>query len=265
METGKVSEIIFGIHPVQEALRSGKKFDRLYISQGRKGKGLTEILALAKSRRIEVRFEPWERLTSRVGAAASHQGVIGVTSSFLYRAFEDLLVTFPQYDEPPFLLLLDQIQDPHNLGAILRSAECAGVHGVIIPKRKAVDITPTVVKASAGATAYIPVCRVTNLASTIERLKERGIWVVGTSGSAQQQYTTIDFTVPVALVIGNEEKGMRRLVAEKCDMLAAIPLYGKIASLNASVSSALLMFEVRRQRNLKTEIRNLKSGTTRVE
>jgi 23S rRNA (guanosine2251-2'-O)-methyltransferase len=122
------------------------------------------------------------------------------------------------------------------------------VHGVIIPKRKAVDITPTVMKASAGATAYVPVCRVTNLATTIDTLKKRGIWVIGTSGHAQQQYTSLDFTVPVAIVIGNEEKGMRRLVTEKCDMLTAIPLYGKLSSLNASVSSALLMFEVRRQR-----------------
>lgn len=208
---------------------------------------------MAKSRRIEVRFEPWERLTSRAGGVTSHQGVIGIISLFSYMAFEDLLTTLPQYDEPPFLLLLDRIQDPHNLGAILRSAECAGVHGVILPKRKAADITPTVMKVSAGATAYISVCRVTNLASTIEVLKERGIWVVGASSSAQQRYTSTDLTVPVAIVIGNEEKGMRRLVAEKCDMLVSIPVYGRVSSLNASVSGALLMFELQRQRKEKKE------------
>ncbi len=249
-----MKDIIFGIHPVLEVLHSGQQFNCVYLSQGRKGKALTEILRLAKSRAIEVRFEPWEGLTSRAGGATSHQGVVGIVASFAYMAFEDLLATLPQYNEPAFLLILDQIQDPHNLGAILRSAECAGVHGVILPKRKAADITPAVVKVSAGATTYISVCRATNLASTIDTLKKRGIWVIGTSSKAQQRYTATDLTVPVALVIGNEEKGIRRLVAEKCDMLVSIPLYGKISSLNASVSSALFMFDVRRQRNAKFEI-----------
>ncbi len=233
---------------MQEALRSEQRFERIYFSRGRKRKGVTEILALAKSRQIEIRFEPWEKLTSRVGGESSHQGVVGITASFSYSALEDILTTLARVDDPPFLVLLDQIQDPHNLGAILRSAECAGVHGVIIPKRKAVDITPTVMKAAAGATAYVSVCRVTNLVAAIDTLKKHGVWVIGASDQAQQQYTSLDFTVPVAIVIGNEEKGMRRLVTEKCDMLAAIPLYGKLSSLNASVASALLMFEVRRQR-----------------
>ena len=181
----------------------------------------------------------------------SHQGVVGITTTYDYTAFEELLSTVQQQQEPPFLLLLDQIQDPHNLGAILRSAECAGVHGVIITKNKSVGVTPTVIKVSAGAAAYIPVCRVTNLASAIEELKKNEIWVVGTSSTAQQRYDTVDFTMPVAIVIGNEEKGLRRLVAERCDMLVSIPLYGKISSLNASVSSAVVMFEVRRQRSIK--------------
>ena len=246
-----MSDIIFGIHPIQEALRSGRKIERLYVSQQRKGRSLTDILALAKAQHVDVRFEPWEKLTSRAGGKTGHQGVIGIVASFSYVAFEELLASLEQRKEPPFFLVLDQIQDPHNLGAILRSAECAGVHGVIIPKRKSAEVTPTVVKVSAGATAYIPVCRVTNLASTVDILKKHGIWVFGTSDKAQQPYTATDFTVPVAIVIGNEEKGIRRLVAEKCDMSVSIPLCGKIFSLNASVSSAILAFEVRRQRNIQ--------------
>ncbi len=245
-----MSEIIFGIHPVQEALRSGQRFERVYISQGKKGKAISDIVNLAKVRHIEVRVAPWERLTGRAGGTTSHQGVLGVLQSFSYTSFHDLLAAPRQDDDPPFFLLLDTIQDPHNLGAILRSAECAGVHGVIIPKRKAVEVTPTVSKVSAGATAYVPICRVTNLAMTIEALQRQNIWVIGTSDAAQQSYTAVDFTIPLAIVIGNEEKGIRWLVAEKCDMMVSIPLYGKISSLNASVSSALMLFEVRRQRSL---------------
>ena len=243
-----MSEIVFGIHPIQEALRHGKTFDRLYISEGRKGKAIAEILTLAKAQRIEVCFEPWKRLTSRTGGTTSHQGIVGLMTSFTYLALEDLFSNLPRYDGPAFLVVLDQIQDPHNLGAILRSAECAGVQGVIIPKRKSAEVNATVRKVSAGATAYIPVCQVTNLALTLEELKKHRIWVVGTSDSAQQPYTATDFTVPVAIVIGNEEKGMRRRVAEKCDLVVTIPLHGKVSSLNASVSGALLMFEVQRQR-----------------
>ena len=259
MDTGKVDHLIFGIHPVQEALRSGKKLERLYVSRDRKGKAIADILNLAKSQGIEVRFEPWERLTARMqgkgtlsGADRSHQGVVGLTTTYVYLALEDLLSQIQQRAEPPFLLVLDQIQDPHNLGAILRSAECAGVHGVIIPKRKSAEITPTVMKVSAGAAAYIPVCRVTNLAMTIEALKQHGIWVVGTASTAQPCYTDVDLTMASAIVIGNEEKGLRRLVAEKCDLLVSIPLHGKISALNASVASAILMFEVRRQRGAKS-------------
>ncbi len=243
-----MSDIVFGIHAVQEALRSGQQFDRLYISQGRRGKAVHDILELAKTRRLDVRFEPWERLTARSGGRASHQGIVGMIASFTYLAFEDLLTSLHHSDEPAFLLVLDQIHDPQNLGAILRSAECAGVHGVIIPTRKSAEISPTVLKVSAGATSYLPVCRVTNLATTIDILKEHGVWVIGTADNAQHSYTETDLTVPVALVIGNEEKGMRRLVAAKCDLVVSIPVYGKISSLNASVASAVLAFEVRRQR-----------------
>lgn len=243
-----MSDVIFGIHPVQEALRGGIQFDRVYVSQGRKGKGIREILTLAKAQNVDVRFEPPDRLNARIRGKTSHQGVVGMIAAFTYVSLEEILSALDRLNEPPFLLVLDQIQDPHNLGAILRSAECAGVHGVILPKRKSADITATVTKVSAGATAYIPICRVTNVASTIDILKEHGLWVIGSSDKARQAYTDADFTMPVALVIGNEEKGMRRLVTEKCDILVSIPLAGNISSLNASVASAVLAFEVRRQR-----------------
>lgn len=245
-----MSEIIFGIHPVQEALRNGRTFERLYVNQKRKGKAITAILALAKAHHIEIRFEAWERLTTRAGGKTTHQGIVGIIPSFSYTSLEELLFRSQQFDEPAFFLILDQIQDPHNLGAILRSAECAGVHGVVIPKRKSAEVTPTVTKVSAGATTYLPVCRVSNIAASIEGLQRQNIWVIGTSATAKQRYTQADFTLPVAIVIGNEEKGIRRLVAEKCDLMVSIPLYGEISSLNASVSSALLLFEGRRQRSL---------------
>lgn len=250
MGTENLDNIIFGIHPVLEALRSGKRLERLYVSRGRKGDAMAEILRMAKSQGVDVQFEPWERLRSYVGREASHQGVVGIIAAYLYVAFEDIVSKTHNHNEPPFLLLLDHIQDPHNLGAILRSAECAGVQGVIITKDKSVGVTPTVIKVSAGATEYIPVCQVTNLVSAIEELKKTGIWVVGTSSVAQRRYDTVNFTMPIAIVIGNEEKGIRRLVTERCDLLVFIPLSGKIASLNVSVASAIVMFEVQRQRNI---------------
>ena len=233
-----------------ESLQSGKDIERLYVGKGKKSKAVSEILSLAKAKRIDCSFESWESLTKRAEGNSRHQGVIALCRhAFSYASLEDLFARASQKNEAAFFLILDQIQDPHNLGAILRTAECAGVHGVILAKRNAAEVTPTAMKVSAGAATYIPVCRVTNIASTIEQLKQQQLWVVGTSGEAPQIYTNSDFTVPLAVVIGNEEKGMRRLVAEKCDFMVSIPLYGKISSLNASISSALIMFEVRRQRD----------------
>lgn len=244
-----MSDLIWGIHPVLEALRSGAAIERIYIGEGRRGGGMQDIISEANARRIDVRFEPQERLTKRVSGHASHQGVVAVSVSFEYAPFESLLAAAQERREPPFLLALDQIQDPHNFGAIARSAECAGAHGIIIPKRKSVDVTPTVMKASAGATAHLPICRVTNLAESLKALKEHGLWVVGAADQAKQPFTEADLTMPLVLVIGNEGEGLRRLVAETCDFMLSIPLYGRVSSLNASVASALLAFEVRRQRN----------------
>ena len=243
-----MSDIIWGIHPVQEALRGGAAIDRIYIGEGRKGAGIHEIISEAKARGIDVRFEPHERLAKRAQGNASHQGVVAVAMTFEYASLEMLLNVAKQRGEPPFLIVLDQIQDPHNFGAILRSAECAGAHGVIIAKRKAAEVTPIVVKAAAGATAHLPICRVTNIAETLEKLKQHGLWIIGSSDQAAQAFTDADLTGAIALVIGNEGEGIRRLVADRCDLMVSIPLHGRVSSLNASVASALLAFEVRRQR-----------------
>ncbi len=251
MGTEHLDQLIFGIHPVQEALRSGQKLERLYISSGRKNKALAAILKHAKAQGVDVRFEPWKRLTARLGKRAAHQGVVARTAGYPYASFETLAALAHQQSEPPLLVLLDCIQDPHNFGAILRSAECAGAHGVIIPKQKSVSVTPTVMKAAAGAAAHLPICRVTNLVAAMTTLQQQGIWLVGTAGAASQTYTELDWTMPVALVIGNEEKGLRRLVAEHCDFMVSIPLSGKVASLNAAVASGIVLFEARRQRNLQ--------------
>jgi len=269
--------IIFGINPILEALRADRFFERIYVAKGRKGKPIEEILALARSRGIEVRFEPRERIEQmarrfveesllRRGdgesiprsphrpVAASQivtQGVLGITSPYRYLALEELWEEVRGKKEPPFLVVLDGVEDPHNLGAILRSAEGAGAHGIILPKRRSAALTPTVAKAAAGALEYISVCRVSNLASTLERLKEYGLWIYGTVPGAGEIYYTVDLKGPLALVIGGESEGLKELTSKKCDFLLSIPLCGKIASLNASVAAAILMYEVRRQRGIK--------------
>jgi 23S rRNA (guanosine2251-2'-O)-methyltransferase len=244
-------QIIFGIRPVQEALRSEAALERIYVSEGRRGQALNDILSQARTRHVDVRFEPWERLNARVGKHDVHQGVVALAAAYAYVEFEEVLAGVQRADHAPLLLLLDQIQDPHNLGAILRSAECAGVHGVILPRHKASAVTPAALKVSAGAAAYLPICRVTNLATAIDQLKQAGFWIAGAADKGARAYTDVDFTVPTAIVIGNEEKGLRRLIAAQCDVLTAIPLHGKISSLNASVAAGILLFEVCRQRQAR--------------
>jgi 23S rRNA (guanosine2251-2'-O)-methyltransferase len=181
-----------------------------------------------------------------------HQGVVAQAAPYAYVEVEDLLKVAEEKGEPPFLLLLDEIEDPHNLGSILRTADCTGAHGVILPKRRSAQVTATVSKTSAGAVEYVPVARVTNLGQTIDQLKEMGVWVVGTVVDAVQElYDTEVFDGPVAIVIGNESKGMGRLIREKCDVLVKLPMAGKINSLNASVAAGVVMYEVLRRRRLQ--------------
>jgi 23S rRNA (guanosine2251-2'-O)-methyltransferase len=176
------------------------------------------------------------------------QGVVAIVGTKAYVEIEDILKVAEERNEKPFILILDEIEDPQNLGALIRTAECAGVHGAVIPKHHAASVNQTVAKTSAGASEYLPVAKVTNIANTIEELKEKGFWVVGTDGTAEKDFTEVDYTCPIAVVVGNEGSGIRQLVKEKCDFIVKIPLYGQIESLNASVAGALVMYEVVRKR-----------------
>jgi 23S rRNA (guanosine2251-2'-O)-methyltransferase len=242
-----MEEVIYGKNPVLEALRSGRELNKIWIAEGSKPQAVQAIYDEAKKRGIIVTHVPRAKL-DQTAETKNHQGVLAFAAAYSYVEYEELLGTAGKEGRPPFLLLLDGIEDPHNLGSILRTADSSGVDGVIIPKRRAAGLTQVVAKASAGAIEYVPVCRVTNLAQTIEDLKERGYWVFGTDASAHTDYRQADFTSPVVLVIGSEGKGISRLIREKCDMLLRLPMLGRVTSLNASVAASILMYEVVRQR-----------------
>ncbi|MFD3271672.1 23S rRNA (guanosine(2251)-2'-O)-methyltransferase RlmB [Paenibacillus dendritiformis] len=243
-----MEEYIAGKHSVTEALRSGRTIHKIWIADNAQ-KHLTQpIIAEAKKAGVIVQTADKRKL-DQMAEGVQHQGVVAQVAAYGYVEVDDILTRAEAKGETPFLLVLDEIEDPHNLGSILRTADCTGVHGVIIPKRRSVGLTATVSKTSAGAVEYVPVARVTNLAQTMEQLKERGIWLVGTDVSATQDlYETDLFTMPLALVIGNESKGMGRLVTQTCDALLKLPMAGQINSLNASVAAGIFMYEVVRRR-----------------
>lgn len=237
---------IEGRNAVIEAFRSGKTIDRLYLLDGCQDGPVMTIRREAKKRDTMVKYVSRERLDQMSGTG-KHQGVIAVAAAYEYAEVEDILAAAREKGEAPFLFLLDNIEDPHNLGAIIRTANLAGAHGVIIPKNRAVGLTATVARTSAGALNYTPVARVTNLAKTIEDLKKEGIWFVCADMGGTTMYQ-LDLKGPIGLVIGNEGQGVGRLVQEKCDMTAAIPMKGNIDSLNASVAAGILAYEIVRQR-----------------
>lgn len=239
-------EYIAGKNPVMEALKSNRDINKIFIAEGSIRGQSQQIIKRANERKIVVQFVPKKRLDQLF--AGSHQGVVAQVAAYQYRELDDLFLIAEQSGQPPFFLLLDEIEDPHNLGSILRTADAVGVHGVIIPRRRAVGLTPTVAKASTGAIEHVPVVRVTNMVQTIEELKERGIWIAGTDAKGSKDYRTIDGSLPLGLVIGSEGKGIGRLVREKCDFLIHLPMVGHVTSLNASVAAAILMYEVFRQR-----------------
>jgi len=239
---------IFGINPVLEALRSGRPIQRLLIADHRKtDRELREIFRLAKSSGVELRFASRDAL-NREAPQTAHQGVIAMVTAQKYAEFHDVLKIPAQKGQVPLFLILDGIEDPRNLGAILRSADAAGVHGVVIPERRAAGLTETVAKAAAGALEYVPVAKVANIVNTIEALKKAGVWIAGAEAGGDTVYWDADFVRPTALVLGGEGKGVRRLVREHCDYLVTLPLMGKISSLNVSVAAGALLFEVLRQR-----------------
>lgn len=237
---------IEGRNAVMEAFRSGKTIDRVYVLKGCQDGPINSILREARKHDTLVNFVAKERL-DQMSETGKHQGVIASAADYAYAEVEDMLKLAEEKGEPPFLFLLDDIEDPHNLGAIIRTANLAGAHGVIIPKRRAVGLTATVARTSAGALNYTPVAKVTNLSATIEELKEKGMWFVCADMGGTTMYD-LNLTGPIGLVIGNEGDGVSRLVKEKCDFVASIPMKGEIDSLNASVAAGVLAYEIVRQR-----------------
>lgn len=251
------SAVIFGVLPVLEILRSGSRtIDRILVAEGAHEKRLAEILNLAKEKRIPFQKIPRANLSRYAEIGVNHQGIIAFAASADYVNAAQLIkeiIDKTETEEKPLAVILDGLEDPRNLGAILRTVDCVGADGVFIPERRAVGLTETVAKTSAGATEYVKTAKVTNISNLIEELKERNIWTIGTSADAKMDYTEWDWTQSSALVMGSEGKGLHRLVAEKCDVLVKIPLLGKIESLNVSVAAGVILYEARRQRNLRKQ------------
>ncbi len=240
-------EIIIGRNPVMEALLSERPINKVIISDQLNKRTERELQQAVKKANTVLQKVPKQRIDQL--SKGRHQGIIAYVTAYQYFSVEEILKVADDREEAPFLIILDEVEDPHNLGAILRTADATGVHGVIIPKRRAVGLTETVAKTSAGAIEHIPVARVTNIAQTIDQLKEKNIWVVGTDEEGSKDYRSLDGETPIALVMGNEGKGISRLVKEKCDWTVHIPMKGSITALNVSVATSLLMYEIYRKRN----------------
>lgn len=246
-ETNEIkSQVIEGRNAVLEAFRSGKSIDKLYVLDGCQDGPVRSVIREAKKHDTILQFVAKERL-AQLSETGKHQGVIAMAAAYEYATVDDMLELAKSKGEDPFLILLDNIEDPHNLGAIIRTANLAGAHGVIIPKRRAVGLTATVARTSAGALNYTPVAKVTNLVKTMEELKEKGLWFVCADMDGDVMYK-VNMKGPIGLVIGNEGEGVGRLVKENCDMTASIPMKGDIDSLNASVAAGVLAYEIVRQR-----------------
>ncbi len=244
--------VIYGINPVTEALRAqGERIDRIYISEARADKVIEEILKIAKAKDIAVSKVPRHEI-EKLADTKNHQGVAAsFYGEFTYRDIDDLIEVWKKSDEPAFFLILDSIQDPQNLGSLIRAAVASGVHGIIIPKDRATEVTPSVVKASAGATAHALIAREVNLTRAIERLKKENVWVAGVEAGCREEIYRADLDRDLAMVIGSEGKGIRRLVLENCDFCVSIPMAGRLNSLNAAQAGAIALFEARRQRLYK--------------
>lgn len=240
-------ELIIGKNPVIEALKSGRSVNKIMISENINQNVYRQLEKASKSTRVIIQKVPKNKLDQLTDG--NHQGVIAYVAAYQYASMNDLYARAHEKNEAPFFIILDGLEDPHNLGSIMRTADATGAHGIIIPKRRAVGLTATVAKTSAGAIEYVPVVRVTNIADTIEELKAKNIWIVGTEADSQEDYRTLDGETPIALVIGSEGKGMSRLVRDKCDWTVSLPMEGKVSSLNASVASSLLLYEIYRKRH----------------
>jgi 23S rRNA (guanosine2251-2'-O)-methyltransferase len=242
------NHLLYGVNPIIEALRAGRAPEVITIAEGARDERLRELIDLARQSGIRISHARRTDLDREVGST-HHQGVTARVAAPRYAEADDLLDAIAGSNRPPLLLVLDGIEDPRNLGAILRTAECAGASGVILPERRAAGLNETVAKASAGAVEYLPVARVTNLTVLIRQLKERNVWVVGTAADAPIDYSSWDWTRPSAIVLGGEGAGLHRLVRENCDALVKIPVHGKIESLNVSVAAGIILYEALRQRS----------------
>lgn len=240
-------EWLIGKNPIIEAFRSGRPINKLFIGDYLKQNTIDEIQQLARKQGVQIKRVPKQKLDQLT--KGKHQGLVAAVAAYEYASIDDLFARAEQRGELPFFILLDGILDPHNLGSILRTADATGVHGVIIPKNRAVGLTSVVAKTSAGAIEYVPVARVTNMAQTIEELKSRNVWVVGTEMEADKDYRELEGDIAIALVIGNEGKGISRLVLDKCDWTVNLSMKGQVSSLNASVACGVLMYEILRKRH----------------
>lgn len=247
-------DIIYGRNPITEALESGSTaIDRILLQDGLKHQKISDIRKMAKERGIQYKFVDKRRLDT-VCEGENHQGAVAYIAAHSYANVEDIFAAAKKKGQPPFIVIADGITDPHNLGSIIRTANAAGAHGVIIPKNRSAALNAIVSKTSAGAVEYTPVARVTNLKSTIEKIKKQGVWIVGTDLSGSTTHSACDLTGSVAVVIGSEGEGMSRIVREACDFLVKIPMIGEIESLNASVAAGVLLYEAVRQKRQKGEL-----------
>lgn len=240
-------DVLVGRNAVTEALKSGRGINKLWIASGDREGSVAEIAALAKERGIVVQYVERAKIESFAGGHR-HQGVLAYVAPVPYAELDDILKAAEAKGEAPFLVLLDELEDPHNLGALLRTADATGVHGILIPKRRSVSLNATVAKTSAGAVEYVPVARIGNIAQTLKKLKEKGFWVAGADMDGEKAYYEADLTGPLVLVVGSEGRGMSRLTKEACDFIVSMPMVGRINSLNASVAGSILMYESMRQR-----------------
>ena len=250
MKEENYTDQVEGRNSVLELLESGKDINKIFISKGERHGSINKIISKAKERRIII-VEKEKNKMKEMAQTPNYQGVIAVVPPFDYCEVEDILECAKKRNEEPFILILDGIEDPHNLGSIIRTAETAGVHGIIIPKRRAASVNSTVNKTSAGAVEYMKIARVTNISDTISRLKENGIWICGTDINTDTYYYEQDLTGPIGIVIGNEGSGISNKVKNNCDFLVKIPMKGKITSLNASVSTGIVIYEALKQRDAK--------------
>ena len=249
-EERKFEDQVEGRNSVLELLESGKDINKIYVTRGERHGSINKILAVAKDRKIII-VEKDKKQMEEMAQEDNYQGVIAIVPPFEYVEIEDILETAKQRKEDPFVLILDGIEDPHNLGSIIRTAETAGVHGIIIPKRRAVSVNSTVSKTSAGAVQYMKIARVTNITEAIEKLKQAGLWICATDINTDKYYYNQDLTGPIGIVIGNEGKGISEKVRKNCDFAVKIPMKGQVKSLNAAVSTGIIVYEIVKQKNKK--------------